>query len=210
MMSNLALACELSLNDWFDTFPDEIPEAERSKKHEKWKKNLFNKMRNDRYHRFTTKTVKVMLIAATLCALLLTAFVVPSSREFIVDHFDIFSRYKLTESNNNAVDGEITVGYIPEGFELTNEQKSARAIMNDYYNSNGEFFTITKFSSSTEVDFDTEMGNVENVVVNGKMYMFFVDENNHNILVWNKNDYIYRIDGTISKDELLKIAEMVK
>ena len=210
MMSNLALACELSLNDWFATFPDEIPEAERSKKHEKWKKNLFNKMRNDRYHRFTTKTVKVMLIAATLCALLLTAFVVPSSREFIVDHFDIFSRYKLTESNNNAVDGEITVGYIPEGFELTNEQKSARAIMNDYYNSNGEFFTITKFSSSTEVDFDTEMGNVENVVVNGKMYMFFVDENNHNILVWNKNDYIYRIDGTISKDELLKIAEMVK
>ena len=210
MMSNLALACELSLNDWFATFPDEIPEAERSKKHEKWKKNLFNKMRNDHYHRFTTKTVKVMLIAATLCALLLTAFVVPSSREFIVDHFDIFSRYKLTESNNNAVDGEITVGYIPEGFELTNEQKSARAIMNDYYNSNGEFFTITKFSSSTEVDFDTEMGNVENVVVNGKMYMFFVDENNHNILVWNKNDYIYRIDGTISKDELLKIAEMVK
>ena len=209
-MNKLARACELSLNDWFDTFPEVIPEAECSKKHEKWKKNLFNKMRNDRYHRFTTKTVKVMLIAATLCALLLTAFVVPSSREFIVDHFDIFSRYKLTESNNNAVDGEITVGYIPEGFELTNEQKSARAIMNDYYNSNGEFFTISKYSSSIEVDLDTETGNIENIMVNNKSYSYYVDANNHNYLVWNQNDYVYQVEGTLSKDELLNIAEMVK
>ena len=209
-MNKLARACELSLNDWFDTFPEVIPEAECSKKHEKWKKNLFNKMRNDRYHRFTTKTVKVMLIAATLCALLLTAFVVPSSREFIVDHFDIFSRYKLTESNNNAVDGEITVGYIPEGFELTNEQKSARAIMNDYYNSNGEFFTISKYSSSIEVDLDTETGNIENIMVNNKSYSYYVDANNHNYLVWNQNDYVYQVEGTLSKYELLNIAEMVK
>ena len=155
-MSKLARACELSLNDWYATFPDVIPEAECSKKHEKWKKNLFNKMRDDHYHRFTTRTIKVMLIAATLSALLLTAFVIPSSREFIIDNFDIFSRYKLTESNNNAVNGEITVGYIPEGFELTNENVLERLIMNDYYNSNGEFFTISKYSSSIEVDLDTE------------------------------------------------------
>ena len=209
-MSKLARACELSLNDWFATFPDEIPEAEHSKKHEKWKKTLFNKMRNDRYHRFTTKTVKVMWIAATLCALLFTAFVVPSSREFIVDHFEIFSRYKLTESNNNAINGEITVGYIPEGFKLTNEQKSARTVMNDYYNSNGEFFTISKYSSSIEVDLDTETGNIENFTVNNKVYSYYVDKNNNNYLVWNVNDYVYRINGTISKDELLKIAETVK
>ena len=60
-MTNLAKACELSLNDWLETFPDVIPEAECSKKHEKWKKNLFNKMRDDQYHRFTTRTIKVML-----------------------------------------------------------------------------------------------------------------------------------------------------
>lgn len=42
-MTNLAKACELSLNDWLETFPDTIPEAECSKKHEKWKKNLLIK-----------------------------------------------------------------------------------------------------------------------------------------------------------------------
>lgn len=209
-MSKLARACELSLNDWYATFPDVIPEAECSKKHEKWKKNLFNKMRDDHYHRFTTKTIKVMLIAATLSALLLTAFVIPSSREFIIDNFDIFSRYKLTESNNNAVNGEITVGYIPEGFKLTNEQESARAIINDYIDLNGGFITITKYSSSIEVDFDTETRNTENISVNSQIYTFYVDENNYNYLVWNKNDYVYHIDGTLPKEELLKIAETVK
>lgn len=209
-MSKLARACELSLNDWYATFPDVIPEAECSKKHEKWKKNLFNKMRDDHYHRFTTKTIKVMLIAATLSALLLTAFVIPSSREFIIDNFDIFSRYKLTESNNNAVNGEITVGYIPEGFKLTNEQESARTMMNDYYNSNGEFFIISKSSSSTEVDLDTEIGITERVIVNNISYSYYVDKENYNYLVWTKNDYVYHVNGTISKDELLKIAETVK
>lgn len=209
-MSKLARACELSLNDWYATFPDVIPEAECSKKHEKWKKNLFNKMRDDHYHRFTTKTIKVMLIAATLSALLLTAFVIPSSREFIIDNFDIFSRYKLTESNNNAVNGEITVGYIPEGFKLTNEQESARAMMNEYTDSNGGIFIISKYSSSTKVEFNTESGNVENIIGNSATYIFYIDKNNHNILVWNKNDYVYQIDGTLTKDELIKIAETVK
>lgn len=210
MMNKLARACELSLNDWFATFPEVIPEAERSEKHEKWKRKLFDKMRNDRYHRFTTKTVRVMLVAAVLWALLLTAFVIPSSREFIIDNFEIFSTYKLTESNDNSVNGEITVGYIPDGFELTNKQVFAKALVNDYTDSLGDIITITKYSSSIKVEFDTEMGNIENIDINGQKYIFYVDENNYNYLVWNKNDYVYQIDGAISKDELLKMAQTVK
>ena len=209
-MNNFEKAFEMSMNDWLSTIPDIVPEAEYTKNHDKWLKNLLNKMRDNKYHTFTTKTIKVLLVAAVLCALLLTAFVVPSSREFIVDHFDIFSRYKLTESNNNAVNGEITVGYIPEGFKLTNEQELSRLVMNDYTDSNGGIFIVSKYSSSTEVDFDTELGSVKNSVINGITYMFYIDENNHNILVWNKNDYVYQIDGNLPKDELLKIAETVK
>ena len=118
IMNNFEKACEMSLNDWLATIPEIVPEAEYTKNHEKWKRKLFNKMRGNRYHRFTTKTVKVLMIAAVLSALLLTAFVIPSSREYIIDNFDIFSRYQITEPNDNSVNGEITVGYIPEGFEL--------------------------------------------------------------------------------------------
>lgn len=208
-MNNFEKAFEMSMNDWLSTIPEIVPEAEYTKNHDKWLKNLLNKMRDNKYHTFTTKTIKVLLVAAVLCALLLTAFVVPSSRKYIIDNFDVFSRYKITENNKNSVNGEITVGYIPDGFELTNENISSNLIANDYTNGN-DLITVSKFSSSIKVEFDTETGSIENIENNGQIYIFYVDKNNYNYLVWNKNDYIYQINGAISKDELLKIAETVK
>lgn len=209
-MNNFEKACEMSFNDWLATIPDIVPEAEYTKNHEKWKKKLFNKMRDNRYHRFTTKTVKVMLVAAVLSALLLTAFVIPSSREYIIDNFDIFSRYKITENNKNSVNGEITVGYIPEGFELVNEQFSSKNITHNYIDGNGITITIVKSSSALEVDFDTETGVMKTVVRGNITYTLYDDTTEYNCLVWNENDYIYQIHSSISKDELLKIAETVK
>ena len=171
-MNNFEKAFEMSMNDWLSTIPDIVPEAEYTKNHDKWLKNLLNKMRDNKYHTFTTKTIKVLLVAAVLCALLLTAFVVPSSRKYIIDNFDVFSRYKLTESNNNAINGEITVGYIPEGFKLTNEQELSRLVMNDYTDLKGNIFTVTKSSSSIEVDSNTEDVKTETIIINNKEYLY--------------------------------------
>ena len=209
-MNNFEKACEMSMNDWLATIPENVPKAEYTKNHEKWLKKLFNKMRGNRYHRFTTNTVKVMLVAAVLTALLLTAFVIPSSREYIIDNFEIFSRYKITENNKNSVNGEITVGYIPEGFELVNKQVVSKSITYNYIDSKGKTITIIKSSSIMEIDFDTETGNVENIIINCIECSYYVDENSFMYLVWNDNDYIYQIHSSVSKDELFKIAESVK
>lgn len=209
-MTNLAKACELSLNDWLATFPDTIPEAERSKKHEKWKRNLFNKMRDDHYHRFTTRTIKVILVAAILMALLLSAFVFPSSRETAINNLNIFSRFKITEHNKNAVNGEIKVEYIPEGFELVKNVDLGKQIINTYFNSNGEFFTIWKCSSIMEMNFDTENFITEEIIVNNIKYVYCQGNEGVNNLVWNRNDYVYRISGSFNLEELLKIAKTVK
>ena len=208
-MTNLAKACELSLNDWLATFPDTIPEAERSKKHEKWKKNLFNKMRDDHYHRFTTKTIKVMLVAAILCALLLTAFVIPSSREFMLDKFDKYSTYRLTENNKNSVNGEITVGYIPEGYELNSNEYISKYIVSKYVTDNGDFFTIFKYSSSMKVEFNTEFSYSEELFENGIKYVYCKGNQGTDNLIWTKNDYVYQIDASFEKEELIRIAKTV-
>lgn len=209
-MNNFEKAFEMSMNDWLSTIPDIVPEAEYTKNHDKWLKNLLNKMRDNKYHTFTTKTIKVLLVAAVLCALLLTAFVVPSSRKYIIDNFDVFSRYKITENNKNSVNGEITVGYIPDGFELESSENQFKHIYYRYTSNNNQEFVISKFSSIMEVYLDTETGNIEIINIGEKVYSHYVDENNYNYLVWNENDYIYQINGTISKDEILKIAETVK
>ena len=208
-MSKLAQACELSLNDWLATFPEEIPKAECSKKHEKWKRNLFNKMRDGYYHRFTTKTIKLMLVAAIITVLFFTAFVIPSSREFILDNMDEFSRFKITENNKNSVNGEITVGYIPNGFKFIGNVYLDKQMIYEYENQNGDFFTITKQSSSIEVDFDTENFVSNEIVVNNVKYICCQGNLDVNNIVWTMNDYVYRVSGTKSFEELIKIAENI-
>lgn len=209
-MSKLAQACELSFNDWLATFPDVIPEAERSKRHDRWKKNLFDKMRDDHYHVFTTKAIKVMWIAAIISMMLLTAFVLPSSREYILDNLDEFSRYKITENNKNSVAGEITVGYIPNGFKLTEKVYLNKHSAHQYESSSNQRFIVYKYSSSMEVDFDTENYESEKIVIDSVKYIYCQGNDGLNNLIWTKNDYVYRIDGVFSKEELIKIAKTVE
>lgn len=209
-MTKFEKACEMSFNDWIATIPDIVPEAEYTDKHAKWLKKLFNKMRDDRYHVFTTKTIKVLLVAAVLTALLLTAFVIPSSREFIVDNFEIFSTYELTESNNNSVNGEITVGYVPEGFEPVSSVKLGKQIICKYESTNGTYFTVYKYSASMKVEFNTEDNFSEVIIVDGVEYVYCKGNLGVDNVIWTKNDYVYRIDGNITVDELIKIAQTVK
>lgn len=209
-MSKLAQACELSLNDWLATIPDEIPKAEYTKKHEKWKRNLFNKMRDDHYHRYTTKTIKIMMIAAILTALLFSAFAFPSSRETTINNMNIFSMFKITKHNKNSVNREIKVGYIPEGFELVYKESMDKLINYKYASDDGRLLTIWKCSSVVEVEFNTEFFNSEEIIVDNIKYTYCQGNEGVNNIVWTKFDYVYRIDGALSKEEMLKIAKTVE
>ena len=57
-MSKLEEAAKLALEDWVATLPDEIPEPVYSTQHIKKMNKLIDKMRGNRYHYFTTKTVQ--------------------------------------------------------------------------------------------------------------------------------------------------------
>ena len=208
-MSKFAKACILSYEEWVATIPEELPEPEYSKKHIRRMNALKNKMRGNVYHHFTTKTIRVMLIAAILLAFLMTAFVFPSSREAFMDNFNIASRYQMTKENKNSVPDKITVGYIPEGFELESKQTYSKTIIYDY-SSNKSKFTITKFSSSVEIDFDTEYIKTETITIDNTEYTYSIGVSNISNILWIENDYVYQIKGNISKEEILKIAESIE
>ena len=209
-MNKLAQACELSLNDWSATFSETIPEPVYSKKYKRWKKKLFDKMRDDHYHIFTTKAIKVMWIAAIISMMLLTAFVIPSSREYILEEFDKNSTYELTMNNKNSVSGEINVGYIPNGFDLKESICEENLLINRYVNGNGDIITVFKYSSIMKIDFDTERFEVENVTIDTIQYVYCTGYLGMNSIIWNKNDYIYQIDALLEKEEMIKIAKTVE
>ncbi len=211
-MSKFAEACKLSYIDWAAQLPDidNVPEHEFSSKHIKEMNKLFDKMRGGRYHYFTTKTVRVMLVAAIIAAFVLTAFVIPSSREFILENFDVYGTFKISEHNNNSVNGEISVGYIPEGYELVDKSVSSNGIIYVFQNNEEKGFYINKHSSSSETIFDLENGYTEKTVINNITYFYSSVPSQYNSIFWIKNDYVYQIDGELSMDELLKIAQEVK
>ncbi len=208
-MNNFAEACKLSYLDWITELPniEEIPEPEYSQKHIKRIKKLFDQMRGDTYHHLSSKMVKILIVAAILVALMLTAFVIPSSREYIIENFDIFGVYQITEHNNNSVNGGIEVGYIPEGYELENIECYSKYINYIYKSENGQNFLISKNSSSVAIDFDTESAKSETLICDGVKYTYYTNSNGFGGIIWINNDYIYQIEGNFSKEELLKIAQ---
>lgn len=209
-MTKFEKACEMSLNDWGNSFPDIIPEAEYTKRHAKWLNNLFNKMRDNKYHKFTTKTVRLIIAAAIIATLLFTAFAIPSSREYIIENFGIFGTYKLTEANNNSVNGKIKFGYIPEGFELTDEVYNSKFAHITFNHSNDSTIDIIKQSSTIEMKFNTENMDVHEVNINNTIYVCNISLTGYNSVIWNKSDYIYIISSPLPEKELLKIAQTVE
>lgn len=211
-MSKFAEACKLSYEEWEATLPniEDIPEPEYSKKHMKRMNKLFDRMRGGKYHRFTRRAVRIMIVAAVLVAILLSAFAIPSSREYLIENFDLFSVYKISEHNNNAVGGEIEVGYIPDGYELVEIDSLNKSVTNIYKAENGQTFEISKTSSSTQIDFDTENGMAETFSTNGIDYTCYARKNEFCGIMWISNDYIYQVRGNFTQEELLKIAENIK
>lgn len=209
-MSKLAEACALSFEEWISTFPETMPKAECSPQHENWKKKLFNKMRNDRYHVLTTKSIKIMLVAAILCALLMSAFVFPSSRESIVDSFYDFSIFKMTKDNSNYVNNEIKVGYMPEGFKLESSSYVGKNLLNRYEDNNGNYFTVLKSSSSMKIEYNSEDTESTEILLNGIKYIYCETESGVINIIWTRCDYVYRVNGKLTFNVLLEIAQSVE
>lgn len=209
-MSKFANACIMSYEQWAATIPEDLPEPKYSKKHIRRMNALMDKMRGNVYHHFTTRAIKIMLVAAVLFALLLSAFVIPSSREFIIDNLGIYSTYQLTEDNGNSVSGEISVGYVPEGFELESVEKTSIGVSYSYSSKNNSLFMVNKYSSVIKIDFDTEKTDAREILINNEIYTYFESYSGNCGLMWHENDYIYQVVGALTEDELLKIAETVK
>ncbi len=211
-MNNFAESCKLSFEEWLSNAPnyEDFPEPQYSKKHTKRMERLFDQMRGNTYHRYTSKTVKIMFVAAVITALMLCAFIIPSSREYLLENFDLFGMFEITEHNGNTVSDEIEVGYVPEGYELVKKNTTNKTVEYTYESANSENLYIRKYSSSATIKFNTEGGNIEEITIDNITYSYSTNSATLDSIIWTENDYIYQIEGNLSKEEMFKIAENLK
>lgn len=201
-MNNLGSACQISCDNWVDNFDDSY-DYDFSKTFDAKMQKLIDKMRNDKYHRLTRKTITALIVAAIILSIATTVLAVQNTRKHTVKQFSDYFTYGVSDTANANYIKDFTVGYVPSGFEQT-ECVSSDACFSQNYSSDEYWFTIDKNHIGVELFIDNT-GEEEIKCINGIEYLIYHTDSTNGI-IWNEGSYLFVISGNISGEEILKIA----
>lgn len=208
-MNNFTKACCMLNEEWVNSFPDEIEQFRHSRAYTKNINRLFSKMRNDKYHPLTKGTLRALIIAAIIISLAATAMALPQSRKYIIEKFTDHSTYTVADDAKSNIVTDLTVGYLPEGYELVDEFESVDYYTVIYSNEYSDI-NIGKYNIDYILNFNTESNDSHIVTYNNVDYTVCKSAKGNTLVVWSNDKYVYNIDGSITEDEALKIALSVK
>ncbi len=109
---------------------------------------------------------------------------------------------------NNKKVKDLTVGYIPEGFSLTEEVRQKVIWINAYYKGD-LFLNVTKKAVPSEINIDTEFNGSKIITNNGIEYIVYGDfkeKTGGKGIMWVANDYMYHVSTNTTEEEMLKVA----
>lgn len=207
-MSNFTKACALSQEAWLDSLPTEFDDYTYSKKYNKEINTLINKMRNDKYHRFTKRTTRLLIVAAVIVSLAVTVIALPDSRSFIVKKFSGYGVMYNNTYDLNSIENT-SVGYVPDGFEYTGNSSDRDTNIKTYLNGR-QYINIGKYGLSYSINYDSEYIKAYNIKRNNIVYSVSKNSENEIMVTWKYRGFTYLINGNISEEEALKIAYTVK
>lgn len=184
---------------------DGLPEPEFSDGFLQFIKKLAARVRRGKYRRLT-RTAKIILVAAILALLAaLSAVAVREARILLIDHG--VGSYLDVEKRIGTIKEDISLGYIPEGFDLIDEENLRSMQTRTYKDLNGFFFTVVKKSAYSFVDVDTE-GIIPQKTVIGNIEYIVIKEDDGVRILWmpDESKCLYFLNGNIEENEMLRIA----
>lgn len=108
--------------------------------------------------------------------------------------------------------GQNQSGFFSEhyAFLYAYQSESKNLIFIYYENAKHEAIAFEQFfASDLHMTVDTESTNTETFYVNGSKGLYF-DNKGIRKIIWSDDRYCYRISGSLSKFELLKIGKSIK
>ncbi len=208
-MSVFEDALWLSGEQWIESFPADLPKHKFSRKHNRVINGILHGNQEKTKVKLSKGTIKVLLIAAILLALATTVFAVPAGREYIVEKFFNHSTYEVRGIDKINRIESFEINYIPDGFVITDEDKSKYFYRITYAKEQFHLF-IDKHAINTRINFDTEEYDFQNITINGFDAILYFSENSKKGIIFNDGEYIFMRNGNIEKDELIKIAQNLK
>ena len=203
-ISNFEQAVALDTQAWLNTLPREVPAYAFSAPYLKFIARLTDKMRCDKYHRFTKKATAFIIIAAILLSLAVITVASTAGKEFIIRHFGGFAQAEIVDTKQADAVTDFALNYIPPGFLKSAEDKSEFGFSYTYENGK-QWFSInkSKLDSQTLISENTGLE-----VIQSDYQKYYVNRSDEaNTMMWNNGKYVYDITGNISVETLLKIAQ---
>lgn len=153
-----------------------------------------------------------IILAATLAIGSLTVY---AYREQIRELFiRVYEEYIVLEFKGEQVQGGVSehyrVGYVPEGYTLTKEERSGMHTKYEWTNGEGETLTFSQRSLNTEFRYDAAYGSYTTVEHNG-LQIWCKQGRDMMSYMWNDGKYAMSvIDRTmLPMDEIFKIIDSI-
>ena len=179
--------------------------------------------------------VCLIILSVTFGTLLTVEGVREEIADTVMSWFDKYAKFDYSKSNVSALPGknnseaeennsdtnadvvfqymyDLKIGYIPEGFELSESFEETEYREYFYYNEVGELLLIGIYNSEfSSVGVDNEDVEYEKIITDGREIHVFYDEveRTGNVITGNSSYYI-AITGVCEKEELIKIIENIK
>ncbi|MDD6800017.1 MAG: DUF4367 domain-containing protein [Firmicutes bacterium] len=184
-----------------------MPERSYQLTADRRKNNILHIVNEKPGRRFRSKVARILLAAAIIAALLIGSVFAYTIVEYKIHDYDTYSTV-WTNIFIRRLDGTLTVGYVPDGFKVTDNIQLDFYSGFDYENDEGVTISISK-SAEKEVNINTEYKKTSIITIDGIDYIFFGEETHGKGVIWISDDYLYSIVGILEDDELLKIAQSV-
>ena len=102
----------------------------------------------------------------------------------------------------------MNLGYIPEGFELV-ENEVSKFDMFLVFRRDSEYFQMKVNRDDVNGKLDTEDVSAENIEINNHPGIFMKDEK-ENTLIWHDGKSVFCLMSNLEKTEMVKIAQNIK
>lgn len=187
--------------------------AELSSEHQARMKKMFaaekRKIRIRKFGRYASRAAAILVVMG----------IASGAVVFNVDafRFRFLSMFTKTEPTNTEIsfhdgtsysNGNITIGYVPEGFELDTE-KITESLSILKFKKDTEYFTITVRDTYSSISVDTENAKVEKIEING-FDVFYSEKSGDNIFEYYIDDCAINILSNMEKEVLIQVIKNIK
>lgn len=175
--------------------------------------------RKDRIKKYARNCVKAVVSLAAVFGIFFGVLLTQPSVFAAVQNvfrsaFDTHDKYEFVgeELTIENFDNSFRLGYVPDGYCLSEGFYSSMSVTLYYTNKTDEIMFAYGIANFSTTSYDNEHNSYYEFEYNGTEYHYYEsnDKDFDSILLWYEDGYVFSIYAHLPKDELIKIAENIE